>query len=175
MYRSARALALPLLLATLFLCACLPTRLGGSARFPGCTIPVFDATTPTGPSPTAPYFEEVSEITGMHVRWVHTEKDARFGVMITQVPAERPMRVMGSYEETLHGVDARGRHVVYGSIIRFRPAASAGIRRHELGHLFNLAHNPRSALMQPSPYPNADFSSSERSMMRAMAVRSGCR
>lgn len=175
MNRSSRASFLAgslLLLVTL--CACVPTRVPGAVRFPGCEMPVFDTSAPSNTSALRPHLDEVSSITGVTFRWVSSAAEAKYGLTIAPVPATVSADVMGSYAETLHGVDIKGSYVVYGSIIRLRPGASAGIRRHELGHLFNLAHNGGSTLMRPDPAGNATWSATERASMRALAVRSGC-
>lgn len=175
MFRSWHPRAL-LLAASLVvpLCACLPTRVPGSVRFDSCSIAVFDATETGRAGGIATQLVEASQLTGVRFRWVGTPDAARYGLTIARIQPGTAPSVMGSYQETFHSAGPGGQHVVVGSIIRLRPGASPGIRRHEIGHLFNLAHNGASTLMRPVPAGTATWSPSELVAMRAMARRSGC-
>ena len=95
--------------------------------------------------------------------------------LATVVRVDPPVSARVGGTTTLATTEVDGTTTVAWATVALRDDASAGMRRHELGHLIGLAHNDGSPLMRPTPSPSGDYSSVERDAMRAMAVRSGCR
>lgn len=166
-----RALLLAIAVVAVASTACLPT-LRADPSFNDCKITYFDARVRSGqPSPLKPYLDEVTSFTGM--RFVRSPKMAGANLVIRRLVGRG--QIAGFTRVTGERPGPRGRRMIVATRIDLRPGASAGVIRHELGHLFNLGHDPRSRLMQPVPYPNATYSEAERYVMRAMAQRSTCR
>lgn len=170
--RRRRGVPLALVLAGIVVAAtaCLPTSptLYRGARFHDCKILYYDAT-----GTMRPYLDEVTSFTGM--RFIPASAAAADGGGLTIGWLRGgPANLEGTTQASKIAPDSSGRTVVYASIIRLRPGASPGIHRHELGHLFDLAHDPSSPLMRPAPDPWAGYSSIERRTMRQMVERSSC-
>lgn len=155
--------------ALIALTACIPTDVPG-LRWPACRIVWYDATVPAGTgSPMAAYVEELERATGMD--FVPSSKAAASdrGLLITTL-TNAPSHV-GARTSRVWGEDLKLSKVM----IAVRPGTSAGLRRHELGHVFNLLHNERSAVMRKAPDPNGRWTNAELSAMRSFARSSGCR
>ncbi|MEZ5181163.1 MAG: hypothetical protein R2702_04705 [Acidimicrobiales bacterium] len=101
-----------------------------------------------------------------------SEAQARQGGLLIGTLASTDPRLGGRTTLATHVVD--GTTTIAWTRIDLRPGASAGIRRHELGHAFSLAHHESSELMRAVPVAGARYGTSERRAMRDLARRSGC-
>jgi hypothetical protein len=151
--------------------ACIPEMARG-LRLERCTIVFYDATVATGkPSPMQPYLDELATIT--RARFVRGSRaDAQAKGLLIQTLVDAPARTGGRTTSTYGGT--RAAPVLIKAVISLRPGSSAGLRRHELGHVFNLAHNEASQLMRSVPSPSGRYSAIERDAMRNVARRAGC-
>jgi len=179
--RSLRRLLIASVMTTVLvvLVACQGT-ISVNARFRDCKIEFADETVPDGaPSPMAAYLNEVSAFTGMPFVQVpaaeiesHFDPD-RSTLLIQDLVGGDP-GVVGTEQPTAMIVDRDGNNVIVSTVIKIRPGSDPAVRRHELGHLFNLAHDRFSALMRPYPAVGSDFTPIERHVMKMMAERSSC-
>jgi len=162
------------------LCACDPVppatapQTLPNPRFSSCTIGYFDSTVKAGqPTQMAAVMDEVAAFT--HIKFVKVSQAAatNSGLLIDTMVGGDPMAVgVGQYRQYISYPDST---LVLQTSILLRAGTSIGIRRHEMGHIFDLWHHDQSPLMRPIPDPNADYSAVERSTMAAMARNSGCR
>jgi len=150
------------------------------AKFSDCKILYYDETVPAGKtSAMKPYFDEVTSLTGLKfVPATHAQATAQTygpgattGLLIRALASSNPYEQ--GYEES-NSLTVNGNSSVVTASIYLRQVVSPGIRRHELGHLLNLGHNPQSHLMQPTPDVGATYSVPEIAQMKATVQRSTC-
>jgi hypothetical protein len=117
----------------------------------------------------AAYVDELERATGMD--FVPSSKAAAsdHGLLITTL-TNAPSHV-GARTSRVWDEDLKMSKVT----IAVRPGTSAGLRRHELGHVFNLLHNERSVVMRKAPDPSGQWTAGELTAMRSFARASGCR
>lgn len=165
-------LALVILTAALVLgagaCRFSPPQLRANPRFESCSIGYYDET-----GSMRSYLDEVGSFTGMRFTPVTKRKATASGLLIVELRGGTATTegVTTSWWSTIRHP---GASTTTFAQVEIRVGASPGIRRHELGHLFDLSHNPSSKLMRPIPDPRATYSVLERMTMRDMARRSGC-
>ena len=147
--------------------ACIPTS-HTRLRWAQCKVVWFDATSSRA---AAGYIAEVSKITGLNLVAGTAGAAEDHRIYITDLHTNR--RDLGGRTTSSTGTDGYTDYVLHAKV-EILPGAPAGIWRHELGHLFNLAHNPGSELMRETPGRNATYSATEIAVMRNVAIRSGC-
>jgi len=147
-----------------------------STRFNECQITYFDTTVAAGqPSRMRSTFDEVTAATGIaFVPGTYAQATSQYlGLLITALPASNNPN-LGGEAKTWWYVDGFGARVVVKGIIQLRSDASVGMKRHELGHVFNLSHRDGSPVMQPWPQPNGDYMPTERALMHDTVARTPC-
>lgn len=147
--------------------ACIP-KSHPRLRWSQCKVVWFDTTSTGAP---ASYIAEVSKLTGLKFVKGSRATAERQGLLVTDLRTSDPR--LGGRTSTSTSTDGHSDYLVHATIAVL-PSAPPGMWRHELGHLFNLAHNPGSALMRKAPAAQATYSSSEIAVMRDVATRSGC-
>lgn len=164
------------LAAVFLLCSCqsasVPSLIG-PARFTSCTIGYYDTTVAAGA--TSRMRGVMDEVTGFtHVKFQSVSKQSAIdsGLIINLMTGGDPaVQGKATYRYYLVYSDM---DVVQTMEIDLRSATTIGIKRHEMGHLFDLAHNPSSPMMRPAPADNAAYSAAERNAMIQMSRNTGC-
>lgn len=147
--------------------ACIP-KSHPRLRWPQCKVEWFDA---TSGGKAAGYVNEVAKVTGLKFVTSSKATAERRGLVIADLRTSDPQ--LGGRTASSTSTDGQTDYLVHATIYVL-PSAPPGIWRHELGHLFNLAHNPGSTLMRKAPAAEATYAASEIAVMRDVATRSGC-